>query len=44
MAEYRHGSMDIKTHERTFASFVSFVKWGVIITITILVFMALVNA
>ena len=28
----------------TVASFVNFVKWGVIITIAILVFMALVNA
>lgn len=44
MADYKHGSMDIKTHERTFAGFVNFVKWGVIITIAILVFMALVNA
>lgn len=44
MADYKHGSMDIKTHERTFASFLSFVKWGVIISLAILVFMALVNA
>ena len=44
MAEYKHGSMNIKTQEQTFAGFVSFVKWGVIITIGVLVFMALVNA
>ncbi len=44
MADYKHGSMNIKPQENTFAGFVSFVKWGVIIVIGILVFMALVNA
>ena len=44
MAEYKHGSMNIKTQEQTFAGFVNFVKWGIIITIGVLVFMALVNA
>ncbi len=44
MAEHKHGSMSTKTQEQTFAGFVNFVKWGVIICIGILVFMALVNA
>ncbi len=33
MAEHKHGSMDIKTHEKTFAGFVTFSKWVVILTI-----------
>lgn len=44
MAEHKHGSMNVKSQENTFAGFVSFVKWSVIIVIGILVFMALVNA
>ncbi|MGB5869190.1 MAG: aa3-type cytochrome c oxidase subunit IV [Albidovulum sp.] len=44
MAEHKHGSMNTKVHEQTFAGFISFVKWGVIISIAILVFMALTNA
>ena len=43
MAEHKHGSMDIKTHEKTFAGFVTFSKWVVILTICTLIFMALVN-
>ena len=44
MSEYKHGSMNVETQEQAFAGFVTFVKWGVIVTIGILVFMALVNA
>ena len=44
MAEHEHGNMNIKTHEQTFAGFVNFVKWSIIVTIAILIFMALVNA
>jgi hypothetical protein len=43
MAEHKHGSMNTKTHEQTFAGFVRFVKWGVIISILILIFLALVD-
>lgn len=44
MAEHKPGSMDIRTQEQTFAGFVSFVKWSVVIIIGVLIFMALVNA
>ncbi len=41
MAEHKHGSMDITTHERTFAGFVNFTKWAVILILGILIFLAL---
>jgi fumarate reductase subunit C len=44
MAEYKHGSMNIKTQEKTFEGFVRFATRSVIVIICILIFMALVNA
>lgn len=44
MAEHKHGSMNIKTHEKTFEGFIRMVTWGAGIAIGILIFMALVNA
>ncbi|HAQ46496.1 MAG: aa3-type cytochrome c oxidase subunit IV [Paracoccaceae bacterium] len=44
MAEHKHGSVDIKVQEKTFAGFIRMVTWGAGISIGILVFMALVNA
>ena len=44
MAEHKHGSVDIKVQEKTFAGFIRMVAWGAGISIGILVFMALVNA
>jgi Bacterial aa3 type cytochrome c oxidase subunit IV len=44
MAEHKPGSMDIRTQEQTFAGFVQFVKWGAVLVVLILIFMALVNA
>lgn len=44
MADHEHGTMNTKTQEDTFAGFVGFVKWGAVIVICILIFMALVNA
>jgi hypothetical protein len=44
MAEHKHGSMDIESHEKAFIGFVQFVKWGMIIAFGILIFLALVNA
>ena len=44
MADHQHGTMPTKSHEATFAGFITFVKWGAIITIGILIFMALTNA
>lgn len=44
MTEHKHGSVDIKVQEKTFAGFIRMVTWGAGISIGILVFMALVNA
>lgn len=44
MAEHKHGSMDIKTQEKTFAGFLRMVTWGMVIAIGVLIFMALANA
>lgn len=43
MAEYKHGSMDIRNHEKTFNGFVRMVTWGAVIAVCILIFMALVD-
>jgi hypothetical protein len=43
MAEHKHGSMDIRVQEKTFAGFIRMVSWGAGISIGILVFIALVN-
>ena len=44
MAEHKHGSMDIKVQEKTFAGFIRMVTWGTVLSIGILIFMALANA
>ena len=43
-SDYKPGSMDVRAQEKTFAGFIKFVQWGVVIIITILIFMALANA
>lgn len=44
MAEHKHGSMDTRTHEKTFAGFIRMSIWGAGISIGILIFAALANA
>ncbi|MGL5010388.1 MAG: aa3-type cytochrome c oxidase subunit IV [Paracoccaceae bacterium] len=44
MAEHKHGSMDTKVQEQTFAGFMRMVSWGAAISIGILIFLALTNA
>ena len=44
MAEHKHGSMDIRAHEKTFAGFIKLAMWTAGIAIGVLIFMALVNA
>jgi hypothetical protein len=44
MAEHKHGSMDIRTQERTFDGFIRFTVRVVWVVIAALVFLALVNA
>ena len=43
MAEHRHGSMDIKAQEKTFAGFVRMVTWGIVISIALLIITAIAN-
>jgi hypothetical protein len=41
---HKHGSMDIRDQEKTFAGFIKFAIWVAAVSIGILIFMALVNA
>lgn len=43
MADHKHGEMDIRTQEKTFAGFMSLATRGAIICIAVLIFIALVN-
>ena len=38
---YTPGSMDIRDHVKTWAAFKAFVKWGIVLNIAILVFLAI---
>lgn len=42
--EHKHGSMDTRVQEQTFAGFIRMSTWVAGISIGVLVFMALVNA
>lgn len=42
--EHKHGSMDIRVQEKTFAGFIRLSTWGACISIGILIFMALANS
>ena len=44
MAEYKHGSMDIKAQEKTFDGFIKASMWVAGLAIGALVFMALFNS
>ncbi len=44
MAEHKHGSMDVRDHEKTFAGFIRLSMWVAVIAIVALIFMALANA
>ena len=41
---FKHGSMDIRVQEKTFAGFVRIVTWSLVVIVFVLVFMALANA
>jgi len=43
-AEHKHGSMDIRAQEKTFAGFIRLSIWVTAISIGILIFMGLVNS
>lgn len=42
--DFKPGSMDIRAQEKTFAGFMKFTQWGVIIILAILIFLALAGA
>lgn len=44
MAEHKHGTMDTKTHEKTFAGFLRVATWVGVVSIGILIFLALFNS
>lgn len=44
MAEHKHGSMDIRVQEKTFAGFIRMSMWVAGIAIGVLIFLALANA
>jgi Ni,Fe-hydrogenase I cytochrome b subunit len=43
-SEHKHGSMNIRAQEKTFAGFIRLSIWVVCVAIGILIFMGLVNA
>lgn len=43
-SEHVHGSMDIRSHEKTFAGFIRMTVWVVALSFATLIFMALTNA
>lgn len=43
-SDFKPGSMDVRAQEKTFAGFLKFVQWGIVIIIAVLIFMALANA
>lgn len=43
MSDHKHGEMDIKDQEKTFASFMNYVTYGAIGSIVLLIFIYLVN-
>ena len=42
--EHKHGSMDIRVQEKTFAGFIRFTIWTLVVILFVLIFMALANA
>ena len=44
MAEFKHGTMDIRTHEKTFAGFMKFVERTAIFIVLLLLFLAVFGA
>ena len=41
MADHTHGEMDTTVQEKTFAGFVGWVKWSVILILALLILMAI---
>lgn len=43
-SDHKFGSMDISEQQRTFAGFIKFATWTVILSILVLIFLALANS
>ncbi len=41
MADHKHGDMDITDHEKTFAGFMSWVTWTVVVILLLIIWMAI---
>lgn len=41
MADYKHGEMDITEQEKTFAGFMKFTTWAVVVILLIIIWMAI---
>ncbi|WP_347266953.1 aa3-type cytochrome c oxidase subunit IV [Paracoccus sp. (in: a-proteobacteria)] len=41
---HKHGEMDIRHHQATFAGFIKVSVWAIVLSIFVLIFMALANA
>lgn len=41
---HQHGSMDIRVQEKTFAGFIRWITWSVVVILLVLVVLALSNA
>lgn len=44
MSDHKHGEMDITTHEKTFAGFITWSKNVAIVSILIIIFLAIFNS
>ena len=44
MEEYKHGSMDVSSHEKYFVGFVRFAFWVCVVAALALVFLAVFNS
>ncbi|MCB5408912.1 aa3-type cytochrome c oxidase subunit IV [Pseudogemmobacter faecipullorum] len=40
-SEHQHGSMDIREHEKTFAGFIKFANWTIVLIVLVLIFLAI---
>lgn len=43
-SEHKHGEMDIRAHQETFAGFIRATTWVCALALAVLVFLALTNA
>ena len=41
MADHKHGEMDISVQQKTFAGFMAWTKWSVIVILALIVLMAI---